>query len=189
MYLFFDTETVGLPKNYRAPVTDLDNWPRMIQIAWALCDADGDIIEAAGSIIKPEGFVIPEQVAKIHRITTERALKEGKPLIEILTRFNELVERSEFIVAHNIGFDKKIIGAEFIRKKIESTFEEKEKICTMLSSTKFCKLPGQYGFKWPKLSELYIKLFGQDFEDAHDAAADIRATVDCFWALRKAGVL
>jgi len=30
MYLFFDTETTGLPRNWKAPVTDLDNWPRMV---------------------------------------------------------------------------------------------------------------------------------------------------------------
>ena len=38
MYLFFDTETTGLPRNWKAPVTHLNNWPRMIQIAWIACD-------------------------------------------------------------------------------------------------------------------------------------------------------
>ena len=27
MYLIFDTETTGLPKNFKAPITDTDNWP------------------------------------------------------------------------------------------------------------------------------------------------------------------
>ena len=41
MYLIFDTETTGLPKRFDAPITDTDNWPRCIQIAWQLHDADG----------------------------------------------------------------------------------------------------------------------------------------------------
>ena len=32
MYLIFDTETTGLPKNWKAPLTDFDNWPRMVQL-------------------------------------------------------------------------------------------------------------------------------------------------------------
>jgi hypothetical protein len=34
MYLFFDTETTGLPSNYKAPATDLNNSPRLVQLAW-----------------------------------------------------------------------------------------------------------------------------------------------------------
>ena len=37
-YLFFDTETTGLPKNYNAPITDTDNWPRLVQLG---LDSDG----------------------------------------------------------------------------------------------------------------------------------------------------
>lgn len=53
MYLFFDTETTGLPQNYKAPVTNLNNWPRMVQIAWLQYDKDGNRISANNSIIKP----------------------------------------------------------------------------------------------------------------------------------------
>ncbi len=60
----------------------------------------------------------------------------------------------------------------------------------MLGSMNFCKIPGRFGnYKWPTLSELHIKLFGKDFENAHDALADITATADCFWELRKQAIL
>ena len=36
MFLIFDTETTGFPRNKKAPLTDFDNWPRMVQIAWQL---------------------------------------------------------------------------------------------------------------------------------------------------------
>jgi DNA polymerase III epsilon subunit-like protein len=189
MYLFFDTETTGLPRNWKAPVTDLDNWPRMIQIAWILCDNDGNRIESLDYIIKPENFSIPIEASRVHGISTERAIEEGESLEKVLKMFNDLVDEADFIVAHNIRFDEKILGAELIRKGIKSCFNKKPKLCTMQASTDFCKLPGPYGYKWPKLSELHIILFGEDFEDAHDASVDIHATVKCFWELRKKGLI
>jgi len=63
----------------------------------------------------------------------------------------------------------------------------KRKICTMHSTTDFCAINGPYGYKWPKLSELHYKLFRTDFEEAHNAAADINATARCFWELRRLG--
>lgn len=185
MYLFFDTETTGLPENWKAPVTDLNNWPRMIQIAWILCDNEGNRMETFDCIIKPENFTIPKEAASVHGISTEKALKEGENLEEILNRFNDLVDKSDFIVAHNIGFDEKIIGAEFLRKSVQTKFSKKKKLCTMNASTNYCQIEGNYGYKWPKLSELHIKLFGVDFDGAHDAYADIDATDRCFWELRK----
>jgi DNA polymerase III epsilon subunit-like protein len=189
MYLFFDTETTGLPRDWKAPVTDVKNWPRMIQVAWILCNKNGDRIEADDYIIKPEGFKIPFAASRVHGISTKRALAEGEDLAEILNKFNELIEQSDYIIAHNISFDEKIIGAEYVRKGIKTDFTRRRRLCTMNASTDFCKIPGKYGYKWPKLSELHIKLFGEDFKDAHDASVDINATEKCFWALREKGLI
>jgi DNA polymerase III subunit epsilon len=189
VYLFFDTETTGLPKNWKAPVSDLDNWPRMIQIAWILCDSGGNKIETEVHIIKPDGFIIPKGASDIHGITTEKANKEGVPLIEVLNKFNAAVSKSDFIIAHNISFDEKIMGAELLRLDVRGDFQSTTKLCTMKSSTDYCKIPGNYGYKWPTLSELHIKLFGEDFEDAHDALVDISITEKCFWALRRKGII
>jgi hypothetical protein len=51
----------------------------------------------------------------------------------------------------------------------------------MRASTDYCKIPGPYGYKYPKLSELHIKLFGEDFKEAHDASADTNAPEKRFW--------
>ena len=56
MYLIFDTETTGLPKKWGAPVSDLDNWPRCVQIAWQLHDGLGTCIEHQDFLIKPKDF-------------------------------------------------------------------------------------------------------------------------------------
>ncbi|NQY01078.1 MAG: 3'-5' exonuclease [Flavobacteriaceae bacterium] len=189
MYLFFDTETTGLPRNWKAPVTDLHNWPRMVQIAWILCDKTGNRIESNDFIIKPENYKIPRDASRVHGISTEKAMTEGKDLLEVLNHFNKLVERSDFIVAHNISFDEKILGAELLRKKVQSNFNSKKKLFTLKSSSNYCKIWGAYGYKWPKLSELHIRLFGEDFDEAHDAAVDINATEKCFWEVRAIGLI
>ncbi|MCK4922712.1 MAG: 3'-5' exonuclease [Bacteroidales bacterium] len=189
MYLFFDTETTGLPRNWKAPAKDLNNWPRMVQIAWILCDDNGNRIESDDFIIKPEKFHIPSEASRVHGISTEKAISEGEELEKVLIKFDKLVAQSDFIVAHNISFDEKIVGAEFLRKGVQTKLGRKRKLCTMQASTNHCKLPGPFGYKWPKLSELHMKLFGEDFDEAHDASVDINATEKCFWEMKKTGII
>ena len=189
MYLFFDTETNGLPKNWKAPITDLSNWPRLVQIAWIVYDKLGNKIEQNDHIVKPDGFTIPVAASSIHGISTERALLEGINLQIVLDEFYQQIQKVSVLVAHNISFDEKIVGAEFIRNKIDNPIKTKRKICTMKSTTDYVAIPGYYGYKWPKLSELHRKLFGFDFEEAHNAAADINATAKCFWEAKRLGIL
>ena len=190
MYLFFDTETDGLPRSWNAPVSQLSNWPRLVQIAWLLFDDDGNELESKSHIIKPVGFKIPEAAARIHKITTEIALREGVEIKPVLRAFASSIDKSDVLVAHNMSFDEKIVGAEFIRGDIPNNLDQKKKVCTMLSSTNFCELTRNYSdYKWPTLSELHIKLFGADFTGAHDATTDIKATAKCFWKLREMNLI
>ena len=115
----------------------------------------------------------------------EQANNEGVALSEVLLAFEEVMSQSTCLVGHNINFDEKVLGAEFLRKGFKNDFFDKQRLCTMQSSTQYCQLPGRYGFKWPTLTELHNILFGRDFEDAHDAAGDINATENCFWRLRE----
>lgn len=189
MYLFFDTETTGLPNNWKAPVTDLKNWPRLVQLAYLFYDNSVKKIAEGNFIIKPEGFSIPIASARIHKITNEKAIKEGESLKSILLHFDSLINQSEYLVAHNMSFDEKIIGAEFLRNGMKNALQNKPKICTMERTVSFCKLYGPYGYKWPKLSELHYKLFRENFEEAHNAAIDIQVTAKCFWELKKLNIL
>ncbi len=189
MYLFFDTETTGLPRSWKAPVTDINNWPRLVQIAALQFDDAGNKMGDFSAIIRPDGFEIPAEASRIHRITTERALGEGRPLREVLDEFGALINASDYLVAHNMSFDEKIAGAEFLRAGLGNPVDGKKKICTMQSATEYCALEGQYGYKWPKLFELHQKLFGVGFDEAHDASVDIGATAKCFWELRRLKVI
>jgi DNA polymerase III epsilon subunit-like protein len=189
MYLFFDTETTGLPGNWKAPLTDLSNWPRMVQLAWLLYDSKGELQEENNYIIKPDNYTIPREVSKIHGITTAMAKKEGHDLKKVLVKFKKHLSKTDCLVAHNIRFDEKIVGAEFLRLMMKNSLEGKQKICTMLSSTNYCRIPGRYGNKWPKLSELHYNLFRTGFDEAHNAAVDIHVTAKCFWKMREMGVI
>jgi DNA polymerase III subunit epsilon len=188
MYLFFDTETTGLPLKWKAPVRDLANWPRLVQAAWILDDDEGNEISGRNYIVRPDGFSIPEVAARIHGITTERAMREGRPLSGVLRELGEIIASSEFIVGHNIDFDEKIVGAEFLRNGMKNFLEGKEKICTMKCATEYCAIENRFGYKWPKLSELHYQLFGKGFDEAHNAAADIRVTAKCFWEMKRRGI-
>lgn len=188
-YLFFDTETTGVPRNYRAPVTDSANWPRMVQLGWILTDDTGRELQSGNYIIRPEGFTIPDEAARLHGITTERALAEGVALAEVLSLFRAALAEAGCIVGHNIEFDKNIVGAELCRLKMPYRFTKWRSYCTMQAGTDFCRLRGPYGYKWPKLEELYKKLFGRMFADAHNAFADIQATKECFWEMRCRGLI
>ena len=90
MYLIFDTETTGLPKRWDAPLTDSDNWPRCIQIAWQLHDEMGNLVEHQDYLVKPEGFDIPYDAERVHGISTDLAREEGISLEEMIIPFIEL---------------------------------------------------------------------------------------------------
>lgn len=189
MYLIFDTETTGLPQNFSAPITDLDNWPRLVQLAWQLHDERGKLINSGNYIIKPEGFTIPFNAEKIHGISTQRAIDEGVDLRFALQEFSKDMNRAFFLIGHNVSFDEKILGAEYLRLKLPSAIMDKPKIDTKDDGTPFCKILNNRGtYKWPTLAELHYKIFAKNFEDAHDAAADVEATARCFLEMVRLGI-
>lgn len=181
--IFFDTETTGLPKNWNAPLTDSNNWPRIVQIAWELYLPNGQIIDSFNAIIKPDNFVIPTESSKVHGITTEIAYLEGQDLKSILIDFENKLNNASLVVAHNIDFDIKVVGAEYLRLSKLNPLENIKTFCTMQKSTNICKIKGQYGYKYPKLNELYYFLFNKNLQNAHNAKIDIKATAECYFEL------
>lgn len=178
-----------MPKDWRAPLEVLDNWPRLVQLAWLLSDEDGREVKSITKIIKPQGFKIPAAAAAVHGISTRRALAEGVLLDPVLKEFIKAVDKAKILVAHNMSFDEKIMGAELLRENYEHKLFKRPKICTMQSSTTYCRIENEFGFKWPKLIELHQKLFNEEFDGAHDALADVKACARCFFELIKRGVI
>jgi DNA polymerase III epsilon subunit-like protein len=189
MILVFDTEATGLPRNFYASIQDTTNWPRVVQLAWQTFDTQGTLLSTHNYIIKPEGFTIPARAAEIHGITTDRALLEGKPLLTVLNELNEALRTATLLVAHNVRFDLYVLGAEMARASLPTRLFDMPNLCTQMSSTHYCRLPGKYGFKWPTLNELHLKLFGEPVANAHDALGDVQATARAFFKLREIGVI
>lgn len=187
-YLFFDTETTGLPRNYKAPASDTSNWPHLVQLSWIVQDGNGCTLSKGNYIIRPDGFSIPVESSCVHGITTERALREGVPLRTVLNEFVAQVRSADVMVGHNIDFDMKVVGCECCRTYGRDYLGGKRTVDTMKSSTDFCAIPScSYygGYKWPKLQELHEKLFGFQFQGSHDSSSDIAATAKCFWELKR----
>jgi len=141
MYLFFDTETTGLPRSNDAPATDVNNWPRIVQIAWILTDSEGNEKEHADFIIRPNGFSIPKDAAAIHGITTEIALRDGVPLRKALNSFTASIKIANMLVAHNYEFDQRVLIAEYLREGQDThLLMSIPSVCTMRASTNYCRL-------------------------------------------------
>lgn len=183
--LFFDTETTGKPKDYRASYTDVNNWPRVISLGWILADETGKVLTKSYDLVKPDGWIMPTEPFWIeHGYTHEQNEAEGVPIAELLKRFYQDKLTADLLVGHNLMFDHNILWAEFILAGMEPR-SGMAKFCTMMKTTSVCKVPnkGRGGYKWPTLSELYQFCFNKTFDGAHDALADVSATKDCFFHL------
>ena len=185
-YLFFDTETTGLPKDYDAPPHDTDNWPRVVQLSWIITDEYQTIFSKHNCIVTPNGFSIPKESTLIHGITTEYAREHGMNIEDVIDMFIKDYNTVDYIVGHNVLFDKKVVEAEMYRTNNIYEVYSPQYLCTMKGTVNFCELPDLYnkGYRYPKLQELHFKLFGTNFSGAHDAFEDIKATMKCFWELK-----
>ena len=192
MFLIFDTETTGLPGDWNAPLTDVNNWPRCVQIAWQLHDKGGNCISHEDYLVTPDGYTIPYDSEKIHGISTALAKKEGIPLSEVLEKFRLILNQCEFVGGHNVKFDLNIMGAEFLRLGDHNPLDNLPVIDTCTEQTaSLCQLAGGRGgkFKLPTLGELHFHLFNDHFEEAHNATADVEATARCFFELFRQGAM
>lgn len=188
--LFFDTETTGLPNDDSAPTTDTDNWPRMVQLAWVRVSPDTqEIGDVKSRIVSPDGFRIPSSAESVHGISTRRAVEEGTPLGDVLEAFLGAVSSSDTLVGHKVDFDRSVVGAELVRQRGQDTLEDVPTICTMKQTEVFCGKSNYYGYRYPSLQELHQTLFDCEFDDAHDAGADVRAGARCFLELLERDVI
>jgi DNA polymerase-3 subunit epsilon len=187
--LIFDTETTGLPKKYGPE----DGQPHIVQLAAILINEENKIVSQLNHIIKPEGWVITDEIAKIHGIDMATAEKYGLSRAAVLAMFSNLVKRADLVVAHNAQFDMQITTLQYKRQGQPSPLLGKEVYCTADNSCDILKLPPTqrmqevgFGnkFKRPTLKELHQYLFWWwDERAAHDAMGDAEACMRCYLAL------
>jgi len=199
--LFIDLKTIGQIKetnsnyikqeekypNYKK--NELYNEARIIQFGWIYLedfDYEYEITPENISIqiVKPEGFIIPEETIKIHKITNEIANEKGKNIKKILKKFIDIFNNVEYIIGYNIYFDINILLNELYKLKMENSIK---KIKNLIKDKKILcigELACQYkGYKtgMPKQTKIYAELIGKDLENAHDAKYNICGTIELMY--------
>jgi len=185
-FLFVDVETNGLPKKRNRHYSEIDIWPRIVQMSWGIYDINGNLVKLEDHIIKPDGFEIDKKSESIHGISNEKALAEGKNINDIIEIFlNDLkLKNLKSVICHNVNFDINVIKSELFRLDKKIKLNKLEVICTMLATTEFCELPSNFSdYKYPKLEELYQLLFEEGMDNAHDSKYDVINLAKCFFSL------
>lgn len=187
-YLIFDTETSDLP-NPKIPLT-ARNQGRIIQLAWLLLDQEFNELDSYKEYLKINGeFDINPKAAERNGITAVLCDEKGVDRKEAMARLLKAswdlsTDTQVLMIAFNLWFDSQLVTTELQIAKSILPYDWTKGFCPMLALTPICKLPHPRGwkgkYKWPKLQEAHVKIFGHEFEGAHDALADVRATARLF---------
>lgn len=123
----------------------------------------------------------PAKATEIHGITEEMAQRDGVPMWKVMEMLRQRMPDIGVMVAHNLEFDKKVMLAEMSRLNDMDLFNEfasKDGFCTMLKNT----IPGQ---RWPKLIDLYTRLFQKPVEgQLHQADTDVQLCSEIYFATK-----
>lgn len=189
--LVFDIEITGLPENWQVPYTDVENWPRLVSMAWTFMNGKGKRGATRSYIVKPDGYEIPKLAAKVHEISTKKALKEGTPLDYVLADFAQCLEWADLVLAHNLEFKETVVRCEAYRLGREMPFEDSTRVCTMKSTKRTCRiiLPDLSGYKYPTFGQLYSHCFRRGYGRPHEAVNDVDAVAEVVQYLLRKHVL
>ena len=188
--LFFDTETSDFIKK-SVPANDpTQAWT--VQIG-AILASQNEEIDQMNVLIKSYGRPMNHYAQQVHGISSEHADEHGIEELEAAEQFGLLLRQADLIVCHNFDFDWNYVyqmmerNLDDLSDLARSAFYlDLPSFCTMKDKkiVSFCGLKNKANKpKWPKLTELYEILFEKQFDNAHDAYADIAATKDCFFKL------
>ena len=188
VYVVADTETTGL-HNFSLPA-DADGQPRLASLALLTLGADLSIADEQSFLIKPEGWEMNPETAKIHGLTQEKLLAEGAPIADALAKYATALEAGHVIVGYNVSYDLKVMRGELRRAGLPDRFETTRSIDCMRPLTDVCRIPKAKGngYKLPKLKEAYASIFKKELEGAHGALADARACAEIFKEMFPRGI-
>ena len=182
--LVFDTETTGLPKNWKS--LDEKDWPYTVQLSYILYDLTSNkMLVYHDWLIKISGEISPE-AEKIHKISNRKSKVEGVSIHDALTNFNICLQNSDVLVAHNLKFDKTLLTFEGERNDIDILNSSLNEYCTMLHGTDLCKIvktkywSKEDPYKWPTLVELHRYLFNSEPDGVHNAMVDVLTCLRCY---------
>ena len=182
MILILDTETNGLPICPAYGVfhsyTDLTkyNSARVVQISYIVTDDVFNQLEESDTVIKRDNYLINNH--QFHGITNEISDTKGIPFNVFAEMFNNVLDLTSTIFAHNIDFDKNVLFSEFYRINrldIIEKFKSKALICSMrlTKSVVKARFKTGEGFKNPNLKELYQFATGKVMQNHHTCIEDV----------------
>lgn len=189
-YLLYDVSGHRAVSNWKAPINDSFNWPRILHISWILLDENLKPVSDFNAFVDQPDLRVGEEMLQSAHIEPEEYNANKADVKMIMQRFSEDIEKADYIFSFNQEYNENIAGAEFLRTGIKHSMFKKENFCLMRESTFYCALPGKGGkYKWPSLSELHAILFQQKYTPPGNARADVIAAARCFIKLKKLGEL
>ena len=198
--LVLDTETTGLIKtnpSYSVPYT--------LQYSAVIVDTDSMSVLRINNIrVKPYYDVSSpdidwDMVTRVSGNTLSVLETDGVELEHAQNMIISDLLSTNLIIGHNISYDLQVLlygilnGTEVASALRNYLFDTKHKLKsndvvydTMLQGIDICKLPSKsgYGYKYPKLSELYKRLYDEEFDNQHDSLYDVIACLKCYLAMK-----
>jgi DNA polymerase III epsilon subunit-like protein len=204
-FLFLDTETNGLPRDFKISPIHHQFYPEIVSIAWQMFILDNSSVPYKWKLEDQQYFVIKpssptvkwsKESEAIHKISLSEALS-GVDIYDVFNLFDVALARSDYVIAHNLAFDKSVIQAAMHRVKRKSIWiHTGQEICSMLNTIQIVKIPrakpiGSDIYKWPKLSELHFFLFKEEYKegDLHNSMCDTQCLSKCYKQLINLGLI
>ena len=161
----FDTETTGLDVQR--------DW--VIQLSLVKVDAQTfEEVDTRDWYIRPSGaYTIAPEAQAVHHITREKLETAGVLLRDVYADFVAFVSGCDMLSYNGNAFDVRILYYNFMREGLSFDFEALRFYdAYLIEATRTSR----------RLGDVYRRYYGKDFEDAHNALADVRATIAVFRA-------
>ncbi len=183
--LFVDTETSGLPADWRRPYAEPGAWPHVAQLAWLIYTKAGELIKTENHYIRPSDYDLTPASTQIHGLTRAFLLERGQARLAVMQRLHDdLLLYKPLVIGHFIELDYHMVGVSFLRAGLDNALLGLPTFCTMRLTERFWQPMRQ---QYLRLTDLYQRQFGHPQPHAHDALADAQATAACFFELRRTG--
>ena len=204
--IIFDTETTGLPSTKIINPDTLHKWPHIVQFSYIIYNVTSTkMIKTSDNIIKiPNDIIISDFCTNLHGLTTDKCNSHGTNIKDVLSEFFKDMKTVDKIVGHNVSFDLNMVKVELLRLINNPDIDYDTKTlhiecfytmcyttkvyCTMKNSIDLCNIEiiskdGRKYNKFPKLFELYQKLFNETPNNLHNSLIDILVTLRCYHKL------
>ena len=156
----FDLETTGLD------LTDA----RIVTACAVELNASGDVVGSNAEWLANPGIEIPTQASDVHGVTTEIAVRDGRPadvvVGEILDALRGFFARGLPVVAYNAPYDFTILHYEALRHGFEPL-----KLGAVIDPLVIDKFKDKYR-KGKRRLENAAEFYKVTLDDAHNATAD-----------------